>query len=68
MANRFAEADFAVVYAQIKSALRVGTDPRFKNDRRTLSALIGQRHEHTGCAFLAYGVDFFHDACLPHKE
>jgi hypothetical protein len=68
MTYRFANADLAVVDAQTEAAMRVRANPGFEYDRRALSAVIGQRHEDTGGAFLAYWVDFFHGACLPHKE
>lgn len=68
MSYRFADADLAVVNAQMKTAVRVRANPRFEDDRRAFPAVIGQRHEDSGGAFLAYWVDFFHGACLPHKE
>jgi hypothetical protein len=68
MSYRFADADLAVVNAQMKTAVRVRANPGFEYDRCAFSAVIGQRHEDTGGAFLAYWVDFVHDACLPHKE
>jgi hypothetical protein len=68
MSYRFANADLAVVNAQMKATVRVRANPGLEYDRRAFSAVIGQRHENTGGAFLAYWVDFFHGACLPHKE
>ena len=68
MPYRFANADLAVVDAQMKATVRVRTNPGFKYDRRAFSAVIRQRHKNTGGAFLAYWVDFFHGAWLPHKE
>jgi hypothetical protein len=68
MSYRFANADLAVVNAQMETALRVRANPGFEYDRCAFPAVIGQRHENTGGTFLAYWVDFFHVAYLPHKE
>lgn len=62
MADRFADADLAVVDAQMEAAMWVRANPGFEYDRRAFPAVIGQRHEDAGRAFLAYGVDFFHGA------
>ena len=68
MSYRFTDADLAVVDAQMETTVRVRANPGFEDNRRAFSAVIGQRHEDTGGTFLAYWVDFFHGACLPHKE
>jgi hypothetical protein len=68
MSYRFADADFPIVDAQMEAAKRIRANPGFEDDRRAFSAVIGKWHENSGSALLADWVDFFHGACLPHKE
>jgi hypothetical protein len=60
--DRFAKTHFPIVNAKAETALGVRAYPGFENDRGAFSAVIGQRHENTGVAFLANRVDFFHGA------
>ena len=53
--NRFVDVQVAVANLEIKTAIRVGTDPRLVVDRRPLTAEIGQWHKVTCLALLAIG-------------
>ena len=53
--DRFIDVNVAVSDFQIESTFRIGTNPGFILDRRTLAAKIRKRHEISGLAFLTFG-------------
>ena len=61
--------DITVPDFQIKTAIRIGANPRLKLYGRTLTAEIGQRHKVSGIAFLTLGeIELFHGVLLPTEN
>ena len=53
--NGFINIDIAVPDFQVETAIRIGADPGFIVDGRTLTAEIRKGHEVTSLAFLTLG-------------
>src|SRR6476646_2012180 len=59
-----AEADLAVVDAQVEAARRVVADPGLVGDWRAVASVVGQREQHALSALAARGKRF-HPKALP---
>jgi hypothetical protein len=61
--------DITVPDLEVKTAIRIGANPRLELDGRALTAKIGQRHQVSGIAFLTLGeIELFHGVLLPTNK
>jgi hypothetical protein len=64
-ANRFIHVDVTISNLDVEAAGRIGADPRLVMDRGAPSAKIGQRHQISRLALLAFRQSHFHPTS-PH--
>jgi len=64
--NGFIKIDIAIPDFQVESTIRIGANPGFVVNSRSLATKIRQRHQVSTLALLAFGqIELFHKVHLP---
>jgi hypothetical protein len=64
--DRLVSIDITVPDLEVKTAFRIGANPRLELYGSSLTAEIRQRHKVSGIAFLTLGeIELFHGVLLP---